>query len=131
MKRFLQIVALAVVASLAAQPALAGVTCAMGAPAMAPCAPDCGMSMSQMGMDCQMPIQIAGTGCEMNCCHNAFLQGIVPSASGLRQKILRTAHFELVPLTVTDPVTVIVAAPPGGITASASARYILFQVFRI
>ncbi len=98
---------------------------------MAHCAPDCGMSMSQMGMDCQMPMQIAGTGCDMNCCHNAFLQGIVPPASGLKQKVLRTAQFELVPQAATDPATIFVAAPPGSITSTAPARYILFQVFRI
>lgn len=131
MKRFLQIVALAVVASLAAQPALAGVTCAMGIPANASCAPDCGMSMSQMGMDCQVPMQMAGTGCDMNCCHNAFLQGIVPTATGLKQKALRTADFALVPEAVTDQATIIVAAPPGSSATAAPARYILFQVFRI
>lgn len=131
MKRLLQIVALAVVASLASQPALASVPCAMGAPAKAPCVPDCGMSMSQMDMDCQMPLQIAGTGCDLNCCHNIFLQGIVPSASGFKQKALRTAHFALMPPIVTDAGTVFVAAPPGNTSTAAPARYILFQVFRI
>jgi hypothetical protein len=87
--------------------------------------------MSQIGMSCQMPHQIAGTGCGQNCCHNAFPQGIFPSATGAKPKAFRTAHFALITPAATDAGTVFVAAPPGSATTAAPARYILFQVFRI
>jgi hypothetical protein len=87
--------------------------------------------MSQMGMDCQMPHQIAGTGCGQNCCHNAFPQGIVPSASGAKPKAFRTAHFALITPAATDCGYGLCGRAARKRYAAAPARYILFQVFRI
>jgi len=131
MKRFFQVVSVVVVALLAAQPALAGLPCEMGTSASGHSAPCCHKAMHQMAMDCQMPHQIAGTGCAPSCCHDASPQVVAQLASGAKPKAGRTVYFTVAPQTVADAGTALVAAPPGIIVSTPPARYILFQVFRI
>lgn len=132
MKRILQIVSVLVVALLAAQPALAGLSCTMGEPANIPCAPDCNMAaMGQMGMDCQMPLQLAGTGCFQDCCRQGMPQAVAQLTSGAKPKAARTELVLMAPQMATALETAFRATPPDAIAAAAPPRYILFRVFRI
>lgn len=131
MKRLFQFVAVAVVALLAAQPALAALPCNMGAPVCGPCAHCCGKTMSHMGMACQMPHMIAGVGCDQNCCHDALPRAVAQLTAGSKPKVGRTEYLAAMPQVVAGVDLAFVAAPPGKAAAAAPARYILFQVFRI
>jgi hypothetical protein len=132
MKRILQIVAVLSVALLAAQPALAGLSCTMEAPTSMPCVPGCDMTaMSQMGMDCQMPLQIAGTGCFQDCCQRGLPQVVAQLASGAKPKAARTQLVLIVPQIAPALQRSFAATPPDAIVAAAPPRYILFRVFRI
>jgi hypothetical protein len=141
MKKLFQIVALAIGTLLAAQPALAGLPCAVGTRSAAGCAPDCGVAMSQtppariasssMAADCPMSPQISSDGCAQNCCGNHLSQEVAKPASGAKSDIGRSQHFVSIaeslafatPAFVLIPYTILDSTPP--------ARYILFQVFRI
>jgi hypothetical protein len=136
MKKLFQIVALAVVAVLAAQPALAGLPCAVGASAGNGCAPDCGMAMShmsssQMGADCGMSPQISSNGCAQNCCSDRLSQGFAQPATGAKSAAGRTLQFipAAQPLAVALPL--FAASYRTDSESAAPPRYILFQVFRI
>jgi len=134
MKRVLQVVAVVVIAVLAAQPAVAGMTCGMLTVANVNCghgASLCGMAMSQMGMDCPMPEHVAGTGCLQECCQHGFPQGVVQAASGVKPKAGGTELFMVLPAMTPAPSLSFAAPPPDSIVASAPPRYILLQVFRI
>jgi len=131
MKRFIQFVAVVVIALLAAQPALAGMQCEMGTPASGHCAPCCHKAMSHMGMDCPMPHQVADSGCGQNYCHDALPQGVALLAAGVKLKAGKTEFLVVMPQMVAEANAPFVAAPPGNKVAAAPARYILFQVFRI
>jgi len=132
MKRFLQIVAIAVIAILAAQPALAGLTCGMLTVPSAPCAPACGMAMSQMGMDCQMAEHVAGSGCLQECCRNGFPQGVVQSSTSAKPKIAGTGLVTAFPQLASPAQAALAAAPTmDAIVAAAPPRHILIRVFRI
>ncbi len=131
MKRTLQLVALAVAVLLAAQPALAGLPCAMGTPACGPCAACCHGHMSQMGMGCSMPDQMAGTACDQNCCQVGLPQVVAQLAAGAKPKAGRTEYVAATPMMVADAGPAFSAPPPVPYIAAAPARYILFQVFRI
>src|SRR5271157_739325 len=131
MKRFIQFVAVVMVALLAAQPALAGMQCEMGTPASGHCAPCCHKAMSHMGMDCPMQHQVTALGCDQNCCHDALPQGVALLAAGVKPKAGKVDCFAVAPQMVTESNAAFVAAPPGSKIATAPARYILFQVFRI
>lgn len=131
MKRFLQVASLFVVAALTAQPALAGLTCSMGTAASEPCAPHCPMAMGQMGIDCHMPQQFAGVGCQQDCCQYAFPQALALSKADPRPKAAGASVFLVVPEVpqVTRPAS---GAPtPGDLASAGPPRYILLQVFRI
>jgi hypothetical protein len=131
MKKLLQIVVIVVVALLMAQPAIAGLSCDMGRPVSGPCAPDCGEAMSQMGMDCQKPMQVASTGCEQNCCMEGIPQGVFRLTADRKHKAGNTEILALVPRISADDVMAF-AAPPFNLTvASGPPRYVLLQVFRI
>ncbi|MGD0891177.1 MAG: hypothetical protein ABR923_06560 [Terracidiphilus sp.] len=130
-KRFLQIVAVLVAALLCAQPALAGLNCTMGAPASIPCAPDCGMAMSQMGMDCQTPLQVAGTGCFQNCCQQGLPQVVAQLTAGAKPKASGTKILLMTPTVAPAAEMALVVTPPGDIVSGTPPRYILFRAFRI
>jgi hypothetical protein len=131
MKRFLQFVAVVVVALLAAQPALAGMSCEMGTPASRHCAPCCDKGMSHMGMACPMQHQVAASGCGLSCCNDALPRGVALLAAGVKPKAGRVEFIAVAPRLVADTHATFVSAPPGYSVAAAPARYILFQVFRI
>jgi hypothetical protein len=136
MKKLLQIVAVVVVVVLAAQPALAGLPCAVGASSTAGCVPGCGMAMgqmssTQMGPDCGMSTQISSDGCAQNCCIERLSQGFVQPASSAKSDTARALHFvpAALPLAIeTQSVAVTTRTIPD---STPPARYILFQVFRI
>jgi hypothetical protein len=131
MKRFLQFVAIVVVALLAAQPALAGMQCEMGTPASTHCAPCCHKAMRPMGMICPMSHQVAASGCDQSCCHDALPQGAALLAAGVKPKAGRAEFIAVVPQMLEESDAAFAGAPPGSTVAAAPARYILFQVFRI
>jgi hypothetical protein len=131
MKRFLQFAALAVVASLTAQPALAGLLCHMGNPNSGSQAHCSGMAMIEMGMQCPMHRQSASFGCEQNCCKEGIPQGVVRLAADRKPKAGKTEFLALAPRMAADKVTAFAAPPLNGTVASGPARYVLLQVFRI
>jgi hypothetical protein len=131
-KRILQIVSVLVVALLGSQPALAGISCTMGAPASMPCAPGCNMTaMSQMGMDCQMPLQIAGTGCFQDCCQQGLPQLQAQLTSGAKPKAARSQLVLIAPQMASAPQSAVASTPPETLAAATPPRYILFRVMRI
>jgi hypothetical protein len=131
MKRFLQFVAVVVVALLAAQPALAGMQCEMGTSARMHCASCCHKAMSHVGMDCPMQNQVAASGCDQSCCHDALPRGVALLAAGVKPKAGRAEFIAVALPMVAESDAAFMAAPPGNSVAAAPARYILFQVFRI
>jgi hypothetical protein len=131
MKRILQFVAVVVIALLAAQPALAGMSCEMGTPASMHCAPCCHKAMSRLGMSCPMHHKVAASDCDQNCCHNALPQGVALLAAGVKPKAGSAEFIAVAPRLVTNADAAFVGAPPGNTVAAVPARYILFQVFRI
>ena len=131
MKRLLQFVAIAVIVLLAAQPALAGMSCEMGTSASRQCAPCCHKAMSRIGMSCPMHHQVAASGCDQSCCKDALPRGVALLAAGVKPKAGRAEFIAIAPRLVSDTDAPFTAAPPGNIVAAAPARYILFQVFRI
>jgi hypothetical protein len=131
MKRLIQFVAVVMVALLAAQPALAGMSCEMGTPASGHCAPCCHKAMSHMGTDCPMQHQVTTTDCDQSCCHDALPQGVALLAAGVKPKAGSAEFIAVAPRLVMDADAAFVGAPPGSAVAAAPARYILFQVFRI
>ena len=131
MKRAFQVVSLFVALVLAAQPGLAGSLCNIGTPASEPCVPHCPMAMGQMGMDCQMPMQASGAGCEQECCRYTSLQAIAPFGAKATLKAIR-AQFSLAgPAVPQIGLSAFTAPSPGDLIAAAPARHILLQVFRI
>ena len=131
MKRLLQIVALAVVASLSAQPALPGLLCAMGTSNSASHAHCRGIAMSQMGMRCPMHRQAAGTGCNQSFCHDSLPTGVVQLAAVRKPKAGNTVYIAAAPRIVTDAGVAYAAPSLNMAVASGPARYVLLQVFRI
>jgi len=129
MSKRLQIVALVVAAVFGLQPALAALSCPMNA--VAPCAPACGMDMSQMGMDCPMPHQAAGTGCVRDCCQSGVPPAVAHVSSGSKPRTIRT----LFSIAAGDKLLAESAAhapvPAESLAAASPPRHILFQVFRI
>lgn len=131
MKRFLQFVALVVIALLAAQPALAAMSCEMGTSASGHHAPCCHKVMSHMGMGCPIHHQVTAAGCDQNHCHDALPQSVALLSAGVKPKAGRADFIAVMPRMVAEAGAPFVAAPPGKTVAAAPARYILFQVFRI
>ena len=141
MKRIFQFVAVAVVALLAAQPALAGLPCASGVATSNGCAPDCSMAMSQMQMapmssnqmapDCGMSPQISSNGCAQNCCIDRIAQGIAQPASGQKSTVAGTLQFIPAAQSLLTEAPVFALFPRTNSSSTAPPRYILFQVFRI
>ncbi|HUD15067.1 MAG TPA: hypothetical protein VMQ56_15550 [Terracidiphilus sp.] len=125
MKRFLQFVAVMVVAVLATQPALAGLTCTMVA-ASAPCAPRC-----PMVVDCPMAHHGASADCLQDCCRYPLPQAIARSSRHAKPKAGKTSLFLAAPAIPQSTQASFVAPPPGNLVAAAPARTILLQVFRI
>jgi hypothetical protein len=131
MKRLLQIVAFIVVVFLAAHPPLAGLACGMGTPTSGHRAPDCGMAMSHLGMDCQQLQQVSRTGCDPNCCREGLQPGVVRLAEGAKPKALRAELLATMPALAADEGAAFADSQPANPVASAPARYILFRVIRI
>ena len=131
MKKALQIVAIALVAVLTAQPALAGLTCGMTPSKAMPCVPKCDMAMHHMGANCPMHHHDTGTGCLQDCCRHGWPPALVQSASKTRLKTSGTPFLLAVPGPVLASAATFAPAPPEKIVAAAPDRHILLQVFRI
>jgi hypothetical protein len=125
MKKFLQFVAVMVVAVLATQPALAGLTCTMVA-ASVPCAPRC-----PMVVDCPMAHHGASADCLQDCCRYPLPQAISRSSRQAKPKADRAPMFMLVPAIPQSTHPAFAAPPPGDLAAASPPRNILLQVFRI
>jgi hypothetical protein len=134
MKKALQFVAIALVAILATQPALAGLTCGMKP---FPTMPDaaCNMAMNQLanqlGASCPMHSRGAGTGCLQECCRNGWPQAVVQSASKAKPKAVGTQFLLSTPGVASIGVAVSAAPPADALAAAAPDRHLLLQVFRI
>jgi hypothetical protein len=131
MKKFLQFVAAFVVALLAAQPTLAGVTCGIMVSSAMPSARSCEMAMDQMGAMCPMHSHAAGAGCLQECCRNGWPQALVQSARKARQKVGGTQFLLAVPTPTPTGIAAFASPPCEAIRAAAPPRYILLRVFRI
>ncbi len=131
MKRFLQIVALAVVASLASQPALAGLLCPMGSHTGGSRAHCSGMAMTEMGMRCPMHRQAAGIDCEQNCCKEGIPQGVFRLTADRKPKAGKTEYLAAAPRIAAEAGMPFAVPPPAIAVASGPARYVLLKVFRI
>jgi hypothetical protein len=131
MKKFLQFVAVALVAVLTAQPALAGLTCGMTPLTGVPCAPKCDMAMHHMGANCPMHHHDTSSGCQQDCCRHGWPPALVQSASKTRLKTSGTPFLFAIPAPASAPAAAFAAAPPEDIVAAAPDRHVLLQVFRI
>jgi hypothetical protein len=131
MKKVLQFVAAALVAVLAAQPALAGLTCGMMPSTAMPCAPKCEMAKDHMGAKCPMHHDDTGTGCLQDCCRNGWPQALVQSSSKARPKAGGTQLFLALPTPAQAGIAAFATPLPEDIGAAAPPRYILLRVFRI
>src|SRR5208283_3338851 len=127
MKRLFQIGALAAVALLAAQPALAGELCTMGTPMGASHAHCAGMATSQMGADCPMHSPVADMDGDRISCRNCMLTRTAQLATVERPKAGANRSVAVLPRTVESAGTVLVAAQPRTPPALAPDRCILFQ----
>jgi hypothetical protein len=129
MKRLLQFVAAFVVASLTAQPALAGIRCGLRA-LNPPCALACPMA-HHMGAECPIPHRGAGSGCAQDCCPFGPQQAISRSVIGTKPKASTPLAFlAALPQIPIAGGTVFTRAPIE-LAASPPPRYILFRVIRI
>jgi hypothetical protein len=131
MKKVLQFVAIALVAILATQPALAGLTCGMKPSPSMSAAADCDMAMNQMGTSCPMHSHGAGTDCLQECCRNGWPQAVVQSASKAKPKAVSTQFILAAPSIASAGVAVSAAPPAEALAAAAPDRHVLLQVFRI
>jgi hypothetical protein len=129
MKLFPKIVAMAVIGVLSAYPALARVTCAMGMAAKARCAPDCGMAMGAMGMNCPMSSQASGPGCAENCCQNGMQPGVFQMDA--KPKAVKAELVAILPPTAMTVSRLLANLPLAARVDTGPPRYVLFQVFRI
>jgi hypothetical protein len=131
MKKVLQFVAVALVAVLATQPTLAGMTCGLKPfPGMTGAAA-CDMAMNQMGESCPMHSHGAGTDCLLECCRNGWPQAVIQSASKARPKAVGTRFLLSTPSIASAGVALLSAPPADALAAAAPDRHILLQVFRI
>lgn len=131
MKKVLQFVAVALVAVLATQPAIAGLTCGLRTSSVASCVLAFGMTMSQMGANCPLHHHQTGTGCLQDCCRKGWPQALVQSASKARPKAVGTQLFLAVPTPAQAGIAAFATPLPEDIAAAAPPRYILLRVFRI
>lgn len=131
MKKVLQIVVVALVAVLTAQPAIAGLTCGMRVSPVAAGASACGMEMSEMGAHCPMPHHGTDTGCLQDCCRNGLPQAVVRSALKAKPKAARAKFLQPAPSPLATGSAIFAAPPREEIAAAGPARHILLQVFRI
>jgi hypothetical protein len=131
MKKVLQFVAVALVAVLTSQPALAGLTCGLKPfPGIADAAA-CNMAMNQMGESCPMHSHGAGAGCLQECCRNGWPQAVIQSASKARPKAVGIQFLLSTPSTASAGVALFAAPPAGALAAAAPDRHVLLRVFRI
>jgi hypothetical protein len=86
--------------------------------------------MSQMGMDCQMPMQMTGSGCIRDCCQQGLPQMAAQLTNGAKPKTAAIQILLMAPPMAPPAQLALATAPPGSIPA-APPRYILFRAFRI
>jgi hypothetical protein len=129
MKVFFKIVALAIVGVLAAYPALAGASCAMGSAANVPCKPDCGMAMSGMGIDCPMHDQASKLGCAENCCQNSMQPGVAQLDA--KPKAVRAELIAILPPATMGESRIFANLQAERRVDTGPPRFILLRVLRI
>jgi hypothetical protein len=131
MKRFLQIVAVLAITLLSVQPAIAGLTCDLGAPAGLTCAPHCPMAGSHVSKDCQKPLHASRTGCQQESCRFGWPQAVVRSTQIAKTKAIAAPFFLALPTAAPAKASASTAPPPSDLAAASPPRHILFRVFRI
>jgi hypothetical protein len=115
---------------LGAQPALASLSCDMGASAKQTCVPECGVAMSLMGDDCPMPSQIKCGYFGQSCCNDAQPPSNIRLTTKTKSNGDRTKYLS-VPLVAVADRAFYVAPSSARFTATGPPRYILLQVFRV
>ena len=131
MKRALPIAVALLAALLVAQPALAGLNCGMTIAPGIPCAPACGMAMSQMAADCPMHQSPSDIGCLEDCCRTNALPAIVQPVSKFKLRVIASPIALALPLCVAASSRLLFVHLPADLHASPPPRCILFRVFRI
>jgi hypothetical protein len=131
MKKVFQLVGVALVAVLTAQPAIAGLTCRITVPSRMACTPAMDMTMAQMGMSCPMHRHGAGSGCLQECCRNGWPPAVVRSAGKAKPRMGDTRLLLADVYPALGRATGFAIPPAEEIGAASPPRYILLQVFRI
>lgn len=127
MKRAIQIFAVTLISLLAAGPAWAAVSCALGNTAMGA---SCPMGMPQMGADCPMAQDLAMTYCSQDCCNGTMSQAIVFPGIPAQSKIATTAPGVL-SLNARRTGASADHEPFSLAVTTSPPRYLLLRVFRI
>jgi hypothetical protein len=128
MKRAIQSFAILLISLLAAGPASAALTCALGSSAMDSSHP---MGMTQMAADCPMSQNLAAVDCSQDCCNRALPQGFVIAAVPARHRLIASvpAFF-----SVAQAISMghrFASEPVSPAFAGSPPRYLLLRVFRI
>jgi len=131
MKKVLQLVGVALVAVLTAQPAIAGLTCGISVPSRVACTPAMDMAMAQMGMSCPMHRHGAGSGCLQECCRNGWPPAVVRSVSKARPRTAGTQLFVAQANAAEVGVAAFAIPPAEDIGAASPPRYIMLRVIRV
>ena len=131
MKKVFQLVGVALVAVLTAQPAIAGLTCRITVPSRMACTPAMDMTMAQMGMSCPMHRHGAGSGCLQECCRNGWPPAGVRAAAKARPRTGETQFFVTEPYPAHVGATAFAIPAAEEIGAERPPRYIMLRVFRV
>lgn len=130
MKKAAQFVAVLVVLLLVAQPANAGLNCTAK---LLPCMPGCPMhqSMSDMGPDCPMSMQMAAHDCSPSCCPDITLRNTAAMATPTKLRFTLAALAVASSAEASPAVETAAISSPNLIRFASSPPYLLNQVFRI
>jgi hypothetical protein len=89
------------------------------------------MAMSQMGSDCQMPHQFAGSACMRDCCRQGIPQAIANRDKVAMPRLDPGQDSAILPAAVRGTAQTPAPWPPGQLKISGRSRHVLLQVFRI
>jgi len=131
MKKVIQVVGVALVAMLAALPAIAGLTCGITVPSRAACTPAIDMAMARMGVSCPMHRHGAGSGCLQECCRNGWPPAVVRSALKARPRMGTTRLFVAEACTAQVRTAGFAIPAAEWIGAASPPRHILLRVIRV
>jgi hypothetical protein len=126
MPRRFQFVAILVISLLAAQPAIAGLTCAM-----ANAAAVCTHHMPAMAADCPMHQSATASFCQPDCCSHAQPVFTAPFTAAAKPKLALLSQPSLLPAAAVPTHATLPARVRIEVFAPTPPRYILQHAFRI